>query len=241
MIRKVIFCRILSLFVIFISINETLGKEYKSFKEFQHITGLSNLKQSDWLKSDRKRNTLVWQNANKYNLNNNLSAEYETIVERRDFYAWLINSLAERQKAVIWPKIAHYISKKLCLTIAFPFNLITTRTFKDYACQGSKQVFESAFKELLELYNASGSLENDNALEWDTKILYLEQFSWLQNTYEDIDNKTLKTIQRMAEGKGIYALLVPRAVRFKGDISFPEMRFEYALQSLRPYCEQHNE
>jgi hypothetical protein len=208
-------------------------------KELKKETGLSTLTASDWLKSDRKNNTQVWQNANMFNLTKQLPSEYETIIQKRDFYEWLYKNIENKGHEVIWPKMAHYISKKLRLTKVFPFNVFTRKEVKDYAYIGSETVFNSAFIILGELYNSDEVLKNDNAKEWDASILYKEQYLWLEEIYSDVDSKTLKIINKMAQGKGFYKLLVPKAIRFNGDITKADTRYNYALETLRPYCKKH--
>lgn len=215
------------------------ASEWPSLKAYQKQTGRTELTSSDWLKSDRKNNTIVWQQANAYNLENLLPKEYQSIPERRDFYEWYYKSMETKGHQVVWPKMAHYISKKLRLIKAFPFSIFTKDTVKEYAYQGSELVFNSAFKELKAAYNTSNALQDDEALEWDKDILYLEQYNWLQEIYSDVDDKTLKTIKRMSEGKGFYALVVPKEIRFKGNVSDARTRYEYALGTLRDYCREH--
>ncbi|TYA85699.1 Insecticidal toxin complex protein, partial [Seonamhaeicola marinus] len=48
--------------------------------------------------------------------------------------------------------------------------------------------------------------------------------------------KTLKTIDKMAQGKGIYTFIVPKEVAFSGDLSDKENRYNYAINTLRTYC-----
>ena len=51
-----------------------------------------------------------------------------------------------------------------------------------------------------------------------------------------MDKSTVKKIERMAKGKFLYGLVVPNAIRFEGDISKAEDRFQYAMNTLRVYC-----
>lgn len=226
---------IFSLFVL-----SGFAKEWSSLRCYQKQTGLSKLQPSDWLAKDRKKNTITWQQANLYNLQNNQPQEYETIKQRRDFYEWLYKDLEEKGFEVMWPKMAYYISNKLRLTKAFPFSVFTTRDLKSYAYQGSKTVFDNAFSDLNELYRAD-VLTGEVALRWDETMLYEEQYHWIQNIYDEVDEKTLKTISRMAKGKGFYGLVVPKEIRFQGDISSEEIRYNYALTTLRFYCKTHFE
>ena len=233
-------CRFFSLLflinALFLNVYTSYGKEYKSFKSFQKITGQKELSPSDWLKSDRKKNSQVWQQANSYNLENQLPQEYKSIVQRRDFYEWYYKSLEAKGHEVIWPKMAHYISKKLQLTKVFPYSIFTKKSVKTYAYQGSEHVFNAVFFELKSLYHSVKGIHGKAALNWDKDILHKEQIKWLYEVYIDIDVQTLHTIKRMSEGKGFYRFLVPKDIRFSGDITKAESRYIYALEFLRPYC-----
>ncbi|TYA56012.1 Insecticidal toxin complex protein [Formosa maritima] len=210
------------------------SKEYKNLKEYHEISGKILLEPSDWLSKDRKNNTLVWQQANEYNLKHNLPAEYLTIKERTDFYLWLYTTLNERD--VVWPKMAHFISNKLENINSFPFNMFTRKEVKLYATKGSKTVFNKAFSIIKKLYFSESILNKEDALTWDESIIYKEQYNWLEEIYNGIDAKTLKTIDKMAQGKGIYTFIVPKEVAFSGDLSDKENRYNYAINTLRTYC-----
>ncbi|MFD2823970.1 Insecticidal toxin complex protein [Lacinutrix iliipiscaria] len=225
------------LFVFICTIHfSAFSKEWKSLQQFQKETKQIALSQKDWLKSDRKQNTIVWQKANAYNLNHHHPEEYITIKQRRDFYAWFYTHLNLKGYEVIWPKMAHFISNKLRLIKAFPYNIFTNKSIKNYAYQGSETVFNQAFNELRLLYNSKDVIKGEIAQHWDEYMLYKEQYEWLEQIYQSIDSKSLKTIERMAKGKGFYGLMVDKSIRFKGDISNPEARYKYAIQSLRDYC-----
>jgi len=217
------------------------AKEWKTLKQYQKATHETNLSPSDWLSSDRRRNSLVWQHANAYNLNHNLPAEYQTIKERRDFYEWIDLEFKAKGHAVVWQKMAYYISCKLRLLETFPHCALTTKKVKVYAHQGSEVVFKNAFENLRNCFNSVEVLKDEDALEWDKMMLHEEQFVWVESIYQIIDERSLKHIKRMAEGKFLYAFVVPKAIKFKGDISNPEERYIYAFEILRPYCQNHLE
>jgi len=218
----------------------TLGysKEYQSLKSYQEESGKNQLGPSDWLRKDRKSNSLVWQQANIYNLQHNLPLEYQTIQQRTDFYLWLYNSLDERNLQVVWPKMAYFISNKLKITQSFPFNIFIRKEVKLYAVKGSNTVFIKAFEKIKTLFFSEKTLTVKEAYLWDEVLIRKEQHDWLQDIYTEIDAKTLRTIDRMAKGKGVYRLIVPKEVAFSGDLSDKENRYQYALNTLRPYCQE---
>lgn len=225
--------------IISLKIDYVYAKEYKSLKNFQHQTGLVELTASDWLKSDRKQNTHVWHKANMYNIKNQLPEEYITIVQRRDFYEWLFLELCERDSEVVWPKMAYYISKKLRLIQAFPFSIFTKKQVKQYARRGSETVFNNAFEFISDLIYSNKVFLGSQALKWDKIIIEKEQYIWLSEIYSNVDKQTLRTLTKMAKGKGFYTFLVPREIKFKGNLTSSSDRCNYALETLKPYCKKH--
>lgn len=229
--------QLLILFVFTFSIS-SFSKEWKSLQHYKEETNQNNLSEKDWLCSDRKQNTLVWQQANTYNLQNNFPEEYETIKQRRDFYKWYYLVIENQGHEVVWPKMAHFISNKLRLVKAFPYNLFTKKSIKEYACLGSETVFNNAFFEMKTLYASKEILKGSKALQWDENILYKEQHEWIESIYKSMDVNSLKTIERMAKGKGVYSIKIAKEIRFQGNILKASERYQYALHTLRDYCKK---
>ena len=227
--------RIVLSFILFFSFSIS-AKEWKSLNQFKKLTFKEYLSASDWLTSDRKNKTVVWQNANIYNLQNNLPKEYITIKERRDFYSWFNSVIQQKGHEVVWPKMAKFISKKLNLVHTFPINIFIKKSIKKYAYAGSELVFNKVFLDLRSLYNSNKIYKNQHALNWDSNVLYKEQYYWLESIYAKIDSKSLKSIQKIAKGKSIFGLFVPKEIRFNGKIKNPNDRYTYALKKLRYYC-----
>lgn len=224
--------------IFFLFLNNTLyAKEWRSFRAYQKETQKEVLGFSDWLKSDRINNTTVWYQANIFNLQNNLPQEYKSIVQRRDFYKWLYELFDNRKHEVAWVKMAHFISKKMHLMEVFPYSIFIKKNIKDYAKKGSELVFDNAFKELKTLFNSDVILTSSEAKAWDKTILYKEQYQWLDGIYKEMDYKSLKTLERIAKRKSIYSWIVPKAIGFEGNLSNPEARYTYAVEVLKPYCE----
>ena len=213
------------------------AKEWKNFKVYQNETHNQTLSPSDWLKKDRIRNSLVWRQANTYNLLHDLPKEYRSIQERKDFYKWLYVALNKQGYEIVWIKMAYFISKKMRLLETFPWVLFIRKKIVRYANEGSEVVFNNAFMELREIFISKKAMKESLALEWDQKMAYNEQYVWLDNLYKTIDSKSLKTIEHMAKGKFLYGLAVPKAIRFKGQISNSKTRYHYAIGPLRSYCE----
>ncbi|APG64407.1 Insecticidal toxin complex protein [Tenacibaculum todarodis] len=223
----------LAFFIVSIPIS---AKEYKSLKAYEKSTQKETLSPSDWLKSDRKKNTLVWQKANVYNLKNNLSKEYLTIKQRRDFYVWYISEIEKKGHQVVWPRMALFISQKIKTMNSFPVNIFVRKSVKEYGEDGSIIVFNNVFLDLLALYKSDETLKNDAALNWDKKILHKEQFTWIASLYKTMSSKKIKRIERVAKGKFLFSLFVPKEIRFQGKIELAKDRYKYALDRLRAYC-----
>ncbi|MCF7560269.1 Insecticidal toxin complex protein [Sabulilitoribacter multivorans] len=224
-------------FFLFGITHSLFAKEWQNLKSYQKATQNENLLPSDWLKTDRTKNTVIWQQANIYNLKNNLFDEYNNVVQRRDFYQWLYTSLETKGHEVVWVKMAHFISKKLHLIEVFPYSLLLRKRIKEYAKLGSEVVFKNAFIELQQLYVSDTILKREEAIEWDKNVLKKEQYIWIDSIYKTIDTKSLKTLEHIAKRKFLYGLVVPKAIEFKGELSNPETRYNYALEVLKPYCE----
>ncbi|MCL5246027.1 Insecticidal toxin complex protein [Cellulophaga sp. 20_2_10] len=223
----------LTLFLFFF---EGSAAEWKNLKEYEQQTGKTTFAPQDWLTQDRLKNTSVWQEANSFNLENNLFLEYQTIVERRDFYKWYALSVEEKGHKVVWPRMAHFISSKLSLTTRFPYNIVARKDVVLLSKKGSKKVFNSAFPSMLKLYTRSKTLTKAESLAWDKDILYKEQYLWIENIYAEMNIKTLKRLERIAKGKFLYGLVVPNTIRFKGDLTNPKDRYAYATETLRKHC-----
>ena len=215
------------------------AKEWKSMLQYQKATQNLTLPASDWLRSDRCKNTLVWQNTNVYNLIHNNFLEYQNIKERRDFYDWIDYEFKIKGHEVIWQRMAYYISGKLKILESFPHKMFMSKRVNAYVQLGSEVIFNEAFQHLKSLFLYDGVFKGEDAFEWDQKMLHDEQFIWVEKIYKTIDPKSQKKIENMAKGKFIYALVVPKAIRFYGDISDPKERYFYAMNIFRPYCKYH--
>ena len=231
--------RIVLIVLIFSFSNSIQAKEWKNLKQYQKSTHNIELSPSDWFSSDRIQNTSVWKLANVYNLNNNKPEEYQNIIQRRDFYFWISKEFKSKGHKVIWQNMAYYISYKLRFMQKFPHCMFTSKKLKLFSQKANEVIFNSVFEKLNTLFNSDKIIKNEEAIQWDKKILYDEQYFWVESIYNGIDKKSLKQIEKIVKGKFIYALIVPKAIRFDGDISNPVERYQYALDIFRPFCENH--
>lgn len=225
----------LILFFFFFYVDSSAA-EWKSLKQYQKITGRSTLLHKDWLKKDRLKNTTTWKQANSFNLKHNLFLEYQTIKQRRDFYKWYALSVEQKGHKVVWPRMAHFISSKLNLATSFPYKLVLKKDVLVSSEEGSRKVFNSAFKNMYNLSTIPNALSTAESLVWDKAILHKEQYQWIKPIYVKMSSKTLKRLERIAKGKSVYALVVPKRIRFKGSLLKPIDRYTYAMQTLRKHC-----
>jgi hypothetical protein len=165
-----------------------------------------------------------------------LTQEYISTVQRRDFYKWIISELKDKGDKITWFKMAYFITSKLHLMEIFPFNIFINNTILGYAHQCCASIFKHVFVETKKLYKSDVILNEKEALEWDMEILYKEQYLWVNDVIKAIDYHTLKKIEHILQGKFLYGLLVPKAIRFHESLSNKEIRYKYAVHILRPYC-----
>ena len=207
-----------------------IRKPYHTDSDKKHLSA------SDWMVHDRKRNSSVWQEANRYNLINNLSQEYTTLVQRRDFYKWLDTEISSRGHKVIWFKMAYFITDMLHSMEVFPFSFIADKNILNHAHHCSASIFNLAFVNMKELYQLTDALDDNQALQWDKAMLNKEQFLWVDRAVASMDLATIKKIENILQGKFLYGLLVPKEIRYYDRLSNNTKRYEYALKTLRPYC-----
>lgn len=222
---------------LFISNLSLYAKEWKSFRVYQKTTHKENLLPSDWLKSDRINNSDTWKLANFFNLESNLPQEYQSIAERRDFYKWVNNEVEKQGHKVVWFQMVHFISGKLRLMETFPSAIFTNKKIMDYANSCSESIFKNSFVEINNLFKSKKVLNEEAALQWDKDILYKEQYVWVDDIINHIDAHSLKKIENILRGKFLYGIFFPKEIRFMGNLENKEMRYNYALNTLREYFE----
>ena len=212
------------------------GKEWRNLRVYQKATHLDTLSPTDWLTSDRERNTLIWKRANKFNLTNNLPQEYVNVLEREYFYKWLYEDMSNKGHEIVWIRMAHFISDKLAKLESVPYALFCGNKILNHADIASEKIFNNAFSELSGLFVSNEILKGNEAKLWDENMLYLEQYIWVEPVYKSMNAKNLKKLKRIAKGQFLYGLVVPKIIRFKGDFLNAEARYNYALNILLPYC-----
>jgi hypothetical protein len=222
----------------FLSNDFCYAQEWKNLSTYKKEAGFSVLEEGNWLRKDRKRNTAVWKSANIFNLlNEQASSKYTNIHQIRDFYIWFDEVRKEQNHEVNWVGIAAIAAGNLAkLDNSFVKIFVTNdKEIQTFAEQGSRKVFDFAIPELKKIYFLEQLLTGEEARNWDYKYGRIEQCDILSGIYNKLSDKAIKKLQKMAEGKGIYSLVIPKELKFKGDLKNCEARYNYSINTLLEY------
>lgn len=234
---------LLSFFFSFSSIFLCYSQEWKNLKSYTIETGNEILAAGNWLKKDRKKNTIVWKEANAYNIGLEKSyLKYKNIHQIHDFYIWFDEVRKEKKHEIKWVGIAAIAAGNLS-KLDNPFVkafVINNKELLNFAKQGSRDVFKFAWLKLKDVYYSDNPIKNEKAKSWDYEYGRIEQCEILKNNYNQLSEKAIKKLQKMAKGKGIYRLAIPNELRFKGDIKNCEDRFSYSINTLLDYYTKTN-
>lgn len=214
------------------------SQEWKSLKSYQKETGKSKLSDGCWLKSDRKKQTLIWKNANMFNLlvkNGNL--KYVTISEKRDFYIWFDQERDKIGHDIRWIGIASIATGQLSkLDNSFiKIFIVRNKEVIQFSNEGSKKVFAFAFLKLKQVILSKEVLKGGVAKKWDQNYGLTEQCDILNPLYQNLSKKALQKLDRMAKGRGLFTFGVPKKIKFIGDINNCETRYNHGINKLLAY------
>jgi hypothetical protein len=224
--------------IFLMSINLVLAQEQRNLKSYCKETDNSYLQDGYWLKKDRKRQNEVWKKANLYNLSlENGNIKYETISQIRDFYIWFD---VEREKLgceIKWMGIAAIAAGQLSkLDNGFiRLFLVRNKEVVKFANEGSKQVFAFAYPLLHKVYFSKDIIKGKAAEKWDLEYGMIEQCKILDPLYKGLSHKALCKLDRMACGKGLYKLGVPKELKYNGSIEDCQARFEHGIDIMIPF------
>ena len=167
-------------------------------KTEEQITG-----QTDWTTEDRTSNSVRWQAACLYNLENGNSAVYVRIEQRRDFYRWFYNYHAERGWETRWALAASIVANG-AHQVAYPPMESWAETLGPMSDElqafmrlGNQVIFDNVFPKLMELHSC-GPLKGWKALEWDMQVLSEEQ-QLIQPLYESASPQVVKQLEQIAK------------------------------------------
>ena len=226
--------RIILILLIIIKVVNLSAQEWKNLRSYQNATGNEVLISGNWLKKDRKRNTEIWKKANQYNLSNGNTAAYTTIKQRRDFYKWFDEWRLEKGHEIEWVGVAAIVAGQFANTENWFVQKIIIRNqdIIDFAANGNQTILNDATSFISKVYFSDTLLINEVAEVWDSTYGYREQCLIIQPFYEKQDTKAVSKLRKMAKGKGIFLFVVPKSIRFKGDIESCEDRFKHGKNIL---------
>ncbi len=219
------------------NLNPAFTQEWKNFNTYQKETGNSTLNEGCWIKKDRKDQTKVWKLANEFNLNTkNGNLKYKSISEKRDFYLWFDQEIKKRGNEINWIGIANIAANQLSQfdNSFIRLFIVRNKELNQFVNKGSEVVFSFAFPQLKEVYFSNQILTGKEAMIWDQNYGLKEQCEILEPLYNNLSEKTLKKLERIAKGKGIYSIGISRHLRYSGEIDDCKLRYEHGLNKLLP-------
>ena len=214
------------------------SQEWKNLKLYQKETGNINLHDGCWLKINRKNNDEIWKKANLFNLSiDNGNIKYKTISQIRDFYRWFDFEREKQGHEIKWIGITVTVTDQLSkLDCGFIRSFIVSdQDVLLFANEGSKKVFEFAFPQLRTVYFSKELIKGETANFWDSEYGMKEQCLVLEPLYQKLSKKALRKLDRMAKGKGIFALAVPKELKYVGSIEDCKVRFEHGINKVLPF------
>lgn len=231
-------CKSIMILIVLLVYKSSSAQEWKSLSPYQKKTGNIELQAGCWLKKDRKKQTEVWHNANAFNLSKKEgNLKYVSISQIRDFYKWFDLERIKKGHEVNAAGIGAIAATQLSyLDNGFiRFFIVRNKEIVDFANEGSLRVFEFAFPLLKNLYFSKEIYTGEKAQNWDAKNGLFEQCEVLEPLYQRLSLKALTRLERMAKGKGIFNLGIPKELRFGGEISNCHARFEHGKSKIKPY------
>lgn len=233
---KIFLSKILPI-ILFINTNLAFAQEWKSLKIYQKETKNEILEDGFWLKNDRKKQTSVWGQANSYNLKiENGNKKYKTISEIRDFYLWFDKERIQKGHEIKWIGLAAIAATELSKLDNYFIRIfiIRNKEIVKFGREGSIKVFDFTFPKLKKLYFSNELITGKDAQNWDKEHGINEQCKILDSLYENLSAKEFHKLERMAKGKGIFRLGVPKNLRFEGNLYDCDARIEYGISKILP-------
>lgn len=233
--------RIILIVLISINVLNLSAQEWKNLRTYKNTTGNESLTAGHWLKKDRKRNTETWKAANQFHITKmNGAAAYKTIKQRRDFYRWFDEWRIGKGHEIEWVGVAAIVAGQFANTENWFVQkiIIRNQSIIDFAANGNRTILNDVFPELQKVYLSESLLIGTAAAEWDATYGYREQCVVIQPFYEKQTEKAINKLRKMAKGKGVFVFVVPKSIRFKGDITNCEDRFQHGKVVLPKYYKE---
>lgn len=220
-----------------------MAQEWKSLRIYRKETGRSVLEQGNWLKKDRKQQSVVWHQANSFNLTlENGFKKYEGICQIRDFYCWFDEERVKQGHEIKWIGIASVVAGQFSILD----NGFIRRVFVGnkeavkFILEASDSVLAFAFPILKDVYFASKPIQGEMAEKWTKDYGLHEQCDILDPLYARLSPKALNKLERMAKGQGVFRLGVPKVLKYEGNIRDCQSRFEHGMKKILPYYLSHS-
>jgi len=228
----------LQIIMFILSTNLAMSQEWRNNKSYRKQTGNITLLDGCWLKKDRIKQTDVWKNANRFNLSlKNGNLRYKTISQIRDFYRWFDCERIKRGHEISWIGIAGLVAGELSkLDNGFiRYFIVRNKDVVNFANEGSTKVLAFAFPQLNRLFFSQQIIKGIDAENWDHAYGMNEQCLILDSLYAKLSPKALCKLDRMAKGKGIFSLGVPKRLRYAGSIDDCKARYEHGKYKVFQY------
>ncbi|MDV7186802.1 hypothetical protein R3X25_05860 [Lutibacter sp. TH_r2] len=226
------------LFIVFFECNGIEAQEWKSLKAYQKETGNTILNGGCWLKNDRKKQTKIWKQANVYNLTLKTgNLKYTSISQIRDFYKWFDTERIKQGHEINGVGIAAIAATQLSnMDSGFiRFFIVRNNEIVQFANKGSQKVLKFSFPLLSKVYFSKEIIVGEKAKKWDVENGKFEQCEVLEPLYKKLSDKALHRLKKIAKGQGIFNLAVPKELKFEGEISNCQTRFEHGKNKILPY------
>ena len=216
------------------------AQEWKHKKHYRNEKGSDTLASGCWLRKDRKKKTDTWCAANEYNMEADSGYKcYRTFAQKRDFYKWFDGYRRNAGHEVKWAGVAYLITKRL-IVVDNRFVrsvVIADKEFIKFVQQSNALILKNIYPNMQQLYEKDKPLKGKDAKHWDSVTIYKEQCKVVDTLYARQPARVLRKFNRMAAGKGVYALFVPKKMRMKGDIKSCKVRCDYGLHTMSAYYE----
>lgn len=226
-----------ALLVVLMSVNAE-AREWKNVKQCRQHTGSDTCSSGNWLRKDRKKNTHSWHVANRYNLlQQDGYKEYTTFSQKRDLYKWIDDTRFAQGHEIKWAGNAYIITRQLAYldNILVRALIIHDKKFMQFVKGSNALILQNIYPDLQNVYKRNEPLSGSSACDWDSLIIHKEQCEVLDTLYARQPKRVVKKFNRMAAGKGIYALVLRKELRMKGDIRDCKVRCAYGLRTMSIY------
>jgi len=159
------------------------------------------LGKGDWRESDRINNNSVWQEANKYNIQNNNTGQYEPYEQVLDLYKWVQNESTELGQEVKWMEGAIGLVQDLhkyrenYLEKALTSDMITALE------ELNSSIADATLSYFNDLLYSGNNYVGNAAYIWDLCLVTYEQGTVATPIYNNMSQATLNKFNDLVRGK----------------------------------------